>query len=614
MSKILDNIHSSNDIKMLDEAELAPLCAEIRERIVDTVAANGGHLASNLGSVELTVAIHRVYDTSVDRVVFDVGHQSYAHKIITGRNDEFSTLRMHGGISGYPKPCESRDDAFIAGHASNSVSAALGMARARTILGEKYDVAAVIGDGALTGGLASEGLANAAASSEPIVIILNDNNMSIGENVGGMAKMLQEMRVRPGYIDFKRRYRQLVRNHPGFYRFSHQLKERIKSRLLPSNMFSELGYYYIGPVDGHDLKKLEAVIRMAKESGSPVLVHVLTKKGKGYEYAEKYPERYHGVSGFDRESGALAPAAECFSRVFGRAVCDLAEKDRRIAVITAAMADGTGTDMFAEKFPERFFDVGIAEGHAVTMAAGMAKQGIIPVFAVYSSFLQRGYDMLLHDTALLGLHTVFAVDRAGLVGKDGETHHGIFDIAFLSSIPGMTVMCPASYKELEMMLSCAVYNVTGPVAVRYPRGGEGGYTGASCEREQIIRTGSDLTLIGYGTIINELISAADALAEKGISAEIVKLNIIDGKSYELAAASIRKTGRLLAAEEVCAPGCMGNAILCDAQKSSVPLKAVKLVNLGDGIVQHGTVSELYKDYGLDAASLAASALSLMENK
>ena len=486
---ILENINSSADVKKLSRAELYALCEELRRFEINSVSQTGGHLASNLGTVELTVAIHRVYDTARDRLIFDVGHQCYTHKILTGRREAFSTLRQFKGLSGFPKPSEAGDDAFIAGHASTSVSTALGMARARTLLKADYDVIAVIGDGALTGGLSYEGLCNAAASGEPLVIVLNDNNMSISENVGGMAKLLQALRIKPGYINFKKWFRSVSARTRWVYDITHRSKEWLKSRILPSNVFSDMGLYYLGPVDGHDLDQLENAIRLAKELRQPVLVHVLTRKGKGCAYAEAHPDKYHGVGRFDPATGELAPSGLCFSDKLGEFLCQYAERDPRIVAITAAMAGGTGTECFAVKFPERFFDVGIAEEHAVTMAAGMAKQGLLPVFAVYDSFLQRSFDMLIHDLALQRLHAVLCVDRAGLVGNDGETHQGLFDISYLGAVPGMTVLCPANYAELQEMLGYALYSVSGPVALRYPRGGEGRFTACAVQAEAIVREG-----------------------------------------------------------------------------------------------------------------------------
>ena len=609
---ILEKIHSSADVKKLRPDELEPLCSEIREFLIRSVSQTGGHLASNLGAVELTVAIHRVYDTARDRLIFDVGHQCYTHKLLTGRREQFGTLRQYGGVSGFPKPFESVDDAFIAGHASNSVSVAFGMARARSQLKQNYDVVALIGDGALTGGLSYEGLATAAAGGEPLVIILNDNKMSINPNVGGMAQMLQRLRTRERYIDFKRWYRSTLLQHPNVYRLSHTVKEWVKSRVLPDNIFSEMGLNYIGPVDGHDVRQLETVLGWAKELREPVLVHVLTEKGKGCAYAEKSPELYHGVGKFDPVTGELCDAGTGFSEEFGKTLEELAEGDERIVAITAAMTGGVGLKQFAERFPKRFLDVGIAEGNAVSMAAGMAKAGLIPVFAVYSSFLQRSFDMLIHDVSLQKLHVVFCVDRAGLVGSDGETHHGIFDLGFLSEVPGMTILCPANYAELRSMLRQAVHEIDGPVAVRYPRGGEGAFQTGTSGEAVTLREGSDLTLVGYGTMINELSAAAEQLEKAGISAKLIKVNAIRTDEFPLIMDSLRKTGRVLIAEEVCSVGCLGRRILARAAQIGVPLYAAKAVNLGEGIVAHGTRDQLLRDYALDVSSLAEAARRLVE--
>ena len=611
---VLERIHSSEDVKKLKTEELQPLCDEIRRFLVKSVSGTGGHLASNLGAVELTVALHRVYDTRRDRLVFDVGHQCYTHKILTGRRESFSTLRQYGGLSGFPKPYESEDDAFIAGHASNSVSVALGMAKARTMLHKEYDVVALIGDGALTGGLASEGLATAAASGEPMVIILNDNNMSIDPNVGGTASLLQKMRIKPSYISFKRLYRSAMKNAPALYHFSHTVKEWVKDRILPDNMFSEMGFEYIGPVDGHDVEQLETVIRWARDLRAPVLVHVLTKKGKGCSFAEEHPERYHGVGRYDPETGELVPGEPGFSEMFGKYLCEFAAADKRIMAITAAMTCGAGLDSFAERFPSRFLDVGIAEGNAAAIAGGMAKEGALPVFAVYSSFLQRSFDMLIHDIALQRLHVVLAVDRAGLVGSDGETHHGIFDVGFLSEVPGMTVFCPSNYGELRQMMAEAFYSVEGPVAIRYPRGTEGAFRTVTEGEAVCVREGRDITLLGYGTMINEVLSAAEMLEAEGISAEVIKINRIHSDDFSLTMASLRKTGRFLSAEEVCAVGCVGRRVLARAGQTGVCLRAARVVTLRDGIVVHGGREQLLRDYGLDAQSLAATAKRLMEKE
>ncbi len=610
---VIEKINCSNDVKELSRDELELLCSELRKFEIENIAKTGGHLASNLGTVEFTVALHRVYDSSVDRIVFDVGHQCYTHKIITGRRDAFHTLRQYGGISGFPKPHEAVDDAFIAGHASNSVSVALGMARARTLNKEDYNVVAIIGDGALTGGLAFEGLSNAAASGEPMVIVLNDNNMSINENVGGTSRLLQMMRLRPGYISFKKWYRTVFKKSSLLYRFTHRFKEWLKSWMLPDNIFSEMGLEYLGPIDGHNLDSLEKAIALAKDMQEPVLVHVITRKGKGCSYAETHPDKYHGVGSFDAETGVLSASEISFSDKLGEYLCQFAEEDRRIVAITAAMAGGTGIECFAVKYPDRFFDTGIAEGHAAAMAAGMAKQGLIPVFAVYSTFLQRSYDMLIHDVSLQKLHVVFCVDRAGLVGSDGETHQGVFDVSFLSSVPGMTILAPASFQELHDMLGYALHDIEGPVAVRYPRGGEGAYKDSLVAAESVLREGSDLTMVCYGTMVNEVLEAANKLEGRGISAQVLKLGMLRPNRFSLCLESLKKTGRLLVAEEVCQSGCIGSQIITTAVTEGIELKAVKLLNLGSGIVSHGKVSELLQENGLDAAAIADRAQELCGN-
>ena len=592
----------------LSDSEAAELCRRLRVRLIDTVSRTGGHLASSLGAVELIVAIHRVFDTGRDRLVFDVGHQCYAHKILTGRNAAMETLRTFGGIAGFPKPVESPSDAFIAGHASNSVSVALGMARARTLQNENYQVLALIGDGALTGGLAYEGLSDAGDSGEPLIVILNDNGMSITRSVGGVAEHLARQRLKPQYLHFKKGYRKVMSVLPlggHIYNVTHKVKTAIKETLLPCSLFEDMGFTYLGPVDGHDVKRLTQLLSYARELKGPVLLHVRTVKGKGYTPAERNPDLFHGVGRFCVETGEpVHPTAPNFSAVFGQALCELAEKDPKICAVTAAMQGGTGLNGFAQRFPERFFDVGIAEDHAAAMAAGMAKQGMTPVFAVYSTFLQRSYDMLLHDVALQGLHVVLAVDRAGLVGEDGETHHGLFDPAFLDTIPGMTVLCPASFAELRDMLEYAVYEVKGPVAIRYPRGGEGAYQdGAPRHPAVLLREGTDLTLVGCGTLVNELLDCADRLAADGIRAEVVKLNTITPLPLELVARSVKKTGRLLVAEESAEMGGIGQRIAAGLLAVGVPVQGLALASTGRGFVTHGTIPQLRRLCGLDGESL-----------
>ena len=590
------------------------LCGLLRARILDVVSRTGGHLASSLGAVELIVAIHRVFDTGRDRLVFDVGHQCYAHKILTGRNAAMETLRSFGGLAGYPKPTESETDAFIAGHASNSVSVALGMARARTLQKKDYSVLALIGDGALTGGLAYEGLSDAGDSKEPLIVILNDNGMSITKSVGGVADHLARQRLKPQYLRFKRGYRKVMGATAlgrGIYKVTHKVKTAVKETLLPCSLFEDMGFTYLGPVDGHDVKRLTRLLKYARDLKGPVLLHVRTVKGKGYTPAERNPDQFHGVGRFCVETGeVLKGGGTNFSAVFGQALCKMAEEEPRLCAITAAMQGGTGLNGFANRFPDRFFDVGIAEGHAVAMSAGMAKQGMLPVFAVYSTFLQRSYDMLIHDVALQGLHVVFAIDRAWLVGEDGETHHGLFDPAFLDTVPGMTVLCPSSYAELEAMLRHAVYEVKGPVAVRYPRGSQEDYQADSGQvKTAVLRTGKDITLTGYGITINALLDCAQRLEADGIQAEVLKLNTITPLDTAPVAASAAETGRLLVAEEAAQNCCVGQRLAAGLLERGVAAK-VAMVNTGPGFVTHGPVAKLRALCGLDGESLYHKALEV----
>lgn len=611
---ILERITSPADVKSLSREELPQLCSELRTFLVDAVSRTGGHLASNLGAVELTVALHRVYDTSQDRLVFDVGHQCYVHKALTGRRELFGTLRQLGGLAGFPKPEESVHDAFIAGHASNSVSAALGMARARTLSGAGYAVAALIGDGALTGGLAYEGLNDAGASGEPLVVILNDNGMSIDPNVGGVATHLGRLRLRPGYYRFKKGYRAVLSHIPGgrrFYRFTHRLKTVLKKAIYPCSMFEDMGFTYLGPIDGHNIEQLCTTLAWAKEMDCPVLLHVHTTKGKGYAPAESQPERSHGVSPFDPSVGPDLGRAIDFSYILGHELVELAGQDRRVCAITAAMAEGTGLQEFASAWPKRFFDVGIAEGHAAAMAAGLAKQGMVPVFAVYSSFLQRSFDMLLHDIALQGLHVVLAVDRAGLVGADGPTHHGCQDVGYLTQIPGMTVLCPAGFAELKAMLRHAIA-APGPVAIRYPRGGEARqYPAWDGEPAAILQPGTDVTLVSYGTLTDEILDAAALLLEKGVHAEVIKLHRIAPLDPALVIASVKRTRRLLVLEDCNENGSIGQQLAAALAAAGIAPEALRLKNLKNKFAPQGAVAQLRQMLGLDAGGVAEQVLEEM---
>lgn len=602
----------------MTDQQARQLCQQLRVQMIQTVSKTGGHLASSLGVVETLVAVHRVFDLDVDRLVFDVGHQCYAHKLLTGRGSAMNTLRKFGGLSGFPKPHESRADAFVAGHASNSVSVALGMARARTVNKEDYSVLALIGDGALTGGLAFEGLADAGSSGEPIIVILNDNGMSITKSVGGVAAHLSRQRLKPQYLHLKKLYRSVTgKNAVGqaVYKVTHRAKKMVKDAILGYSMFEDMGFTYLGPVDGHDVSYLTRMLRYAKELNCPVLLHVKTVKGKGYTPAERQPDQFHGVGPFDVEKGlAVSKAGGAnFSSVFGETMCQLAEEKPELVAITAAMRLGTGLDEFARRYPQRFFDVGIAEGHAVAMTGGLAKQGALPVFAVYSTFLQRGYDMLIHDMALQNLHGILAVDRAGLVGEDGETHHGVFDVGFLSTVPGMQILCPASFAELRAMLRHAVCEMTGPVAIRYPRGGEGQWTQvAGVDGTTVIQEGTDVTLVAYGTMVDQVLQAAQLLEQRGHSAAVVKLNSIRPLDMGPIRRLCEQTGRLIVAEECNDSGCVGRTIISELALGGVPVKAA-LVNLGDQFVPQGSVAQLREMTGIDGAGICQKAMEVIAN-
>ena len=602
----------------MTDQQARQLCQQLRVQMIQTVSKTGGHLAASLGVVEILVAVHRVFDLDVDRLVFDVGHQCYAHKLLTGRGSAMNTLRKFGGLSGFPKPHESRADAFIAGHASNSVSVALGMARARTVNKEDYSVLALIGDGALTGGLAFEGLADAGSSGEPIIVILNDNGMSITKSVGGVAAHLSRQRLKPQYLHLKKLYRSVTgKNAVGqaVYKVTHRAKKMVKDAILGYSMFEDMGFTYLGPVDGHDVSYLTRMLRYAKELNCPVLLHVKTVKGKGYTPAERQPDQFHGVGPFDVEKGlAVSKAGGAnFSSVFGETMCQLAEEKPELVAITAAMRLGTGLDEFARRYPQRFFDVGIAEGHAVAMTGGLAKQGALPVFAVYSTFLQRGYDMLIHDMALQNLHGILAVDRAGLVGEDGETHHGVFDVGFLSTVPGMQILCPASFAELRAMLRHAVCEMTGPVAIRYPRGGEGQWTQmAGVDGTTVIQEGADVTLVAYGTMVDQVLQAAQLLEQRGHSAAVVKLNSIRPLDMGPIRRLCEQTGRLIVAEECNDSGCVGRTIISELALAGVPVKAA-LVNLGDQFVPQGSVAQLREMTGIDGAGICQKAMEVIAN-
>lgn len=623
---ILETIRSHDDLLRLSEQEREYLCQEIREFLVSHVAKTGGHLASNLGVVELTVALETVFDTAKDRLVFDVGHQSYVHKLLTGRRAGFDGLRQFGGMAGFPKPSESETDAFIAGHASSSVSIALGMARARTLSQQDYHVVALLGDGAATGGMAYEGLNNAAVSKEPLIIILNDNEMSIDRNVGGLARHLSRLRSTERYLGMKQRYTSFLSKIPGgkaVYRATRKVKDWLKRSLITTTIFENMGLTYLGPVDGHDLPALISLLRIAKDMKRPVLIHVLTCKGCGYLPAEEDPALFHGIGKFDPLTGVpLKKPEKTFSSTFGETMIKLAYSDQRVCAITAAMPGGTGLVDFQKQFPKRTFDVGIAEEHAVSMAGGLAKQGMVPVVAIYSTFLQRSYDMILQDVAMLRLHVVFAVDRAGLVGEDGETHHGIFDVGFLKQAPGVAVLCPASMAELRDMLEWAVEEQDGPVAVRYPRGGDRGYIQSDWQGSPAVltegalachRRGADVTLVTYGTLLANVAQAAELLTQQGIQATVLRLMTVSPLPVDEILAQMSDDPHVVVVEEIC-NGSGVREELAWALCHKRPECRVDGLDLGRRYITHGSMDALYRHSGLDGASIAEFVRGVLQNE
>jgi len=611
---ILETINGHDDLVSLDDVQRQLLCKEIRQFLVDNLSKTGGHLASNLGVVELTVALETVFNTQKDRLVFDVGHQSYVHKLLTGRRADFEHLRQFGGIAGFPKPSESDSDAFIAGHASSSISIALGMARARTLQKQDYDVIALIGDGAATGGMTYEGLNDVGASYEPMIVILNDNEMSIDKNVGGMARHLSRLRTKDRYLGMKERYRRILSKTPGgyaLYKLTRSVKDWFKRVLLPSTLFENMGLTYLGPVDGHDLEGLIRLLKSAKEMSRPVLLHVLTQKGKGFLPAEERPDRFHGVGKFNPKSGEVRSGkVESFSDAFGEKLIELASLDNRICAITAAMPGGTGLIRFKDMFASRLFDVGIAEEHAVSMAGGLAKQGMVPVVALYSTFLQRAYDQIMQDIAMLKLHVVFAVDRSGLVGEDGETHHGVFDIGFLSQVPGMTILCPGSCLELSQMLSWAVTDHNGPIALRYPRGGNRGYADSAWPHAVAChRKGTALTLITYGVLLDNVLNAAHILSEQGIEVTVLRLLRVSPLPVSGILSNV-SAGPVLVVEEVCSNSGIAEklAYAMEQEHSGIYVSGL---NLGGNFVTHGTLNDLYTHCHLDPQGIVRKAREVL---
>lgn len=609
---MLERIQKANDIKNLKREELPQLAQEIREFLVDKVSRTGGHLASNLGVVELTMAMHLVFDLPDDKIIWDVGHQSYTHKILTGRKEGFETLRQYGGMSGFPKRKESDCDAFDTGHSSTSISAGVGLVKARDLRGESHSVISVIGDGSLTGGMAYEALNNASQLDTNFIIVLNDNYMSISENVGGMSKYLDKIRTADFYTGLKKGVTRTLEQIPvvgdSLIEQIRKTKSSIKQLVVPGMFFEDMGITYLGPVPGHDVSMLCRAFKEAKKIEGPVLIHVLTTKGKGYEPAENEPSKFHGISPFQIETGEVKTKSskDSYTDIFGKVMCDEAMKRKDIVAITAAMKDGTGLSRFQRMFPERFFDVGIAEEHAVTFAAGLAAGGIKPVFAVYSSFLQRGYDQLIHDVGLQNLPVVFAVDRAGLVGSDGETHQGIFDLSYLSSIPNMTVLSPKHKWELADMLRFAIQH-EGPIAIRYPRGAaydqyEEFRSPVVYGKSEMIYEEKDIAVISMGHMFSEAVKVRESLKREGYSCTLVNgrfVKPLDGACIT----KLAENHKLIAVmEENVLTGGYGMQMLSFAGEQSLDVKVLPLA-LPDDYVEHGSVDQLRKETGIDEETM-----------
>ena len=612
---LLNKIDSPKDIKNLNYDALKELAQEIRDYMIEVISKNGGHLAPNLGVVELTLALHKVFNCPKDKIIWDVGHQSYIHKIITGRREAFKTLRQYNGLSGFPKIQESEYDAFGTGHSSTSISAALGMAIARDLKGEDNEVIAVIGDGSMTGGMAYEALNNAGDLQKKLIIILNDNEMSIAKNVGAMSDYLYQLRTAKTYTRIKKDLEGWLKHKnygENIINIVRRVKGSVKYLLVPGSVFEHLGFKYYGPVDGHDLEHLVEVLEVAKATSGPVIIHVITKKGKGYEPAEKSPNKFHGTGPFDIATGKkiTKPGAPVtYTEVFGKTLVDIAKDDKKIVAITAAMPDGTGLNYFADAYPDRFFDVGIAEQHAVTAAAGMATAGLHPVVAVYSTFMQRAFDSVLHDICMQNLPVVLGLDRAGLVGDDGYTHHGVFDYSYLRLMPQMTIMAPKDENELRHMLATAV-NFNGPIALRYPRG-----SGLGVEiteplhtlpigKAEEIKTGSDVCLWAVGSMLDEAVKAAEALAEQGISAGVVNMRFVKPLDTELLVKTALQCKNIVTLEEGTVEGGAGSAVLEELNDNRLVGK-VKVLNLGipDKYIPHGDKKLLLRDIGLDHDSI-----------
>ena len=623
MGKTLDRVGGPEDLKQLTIAELTELASEIREKIISVVSSTGGHLAPSLGAVELAIAIHYVFDSPRDRIVWDVGHQAYAHKILTGRRDRFQTLRQEGGLSGFPRPSESEHDAFGTGHGSTSISAALGMSCARDTTGENYHVVAVIGDGALTGGLSFEGLNQAGGLGKRLIVIINDNKMSISHNVGALAKYMTRLISGPAYRRFEANLWELMGKIPYLGRSARYLAGRVteslKGLIVPGTIFEELGFKYYGPIDGHALPDLIAVLRQLKEVRFPVILHTLTTKGKGYRFAEQNSCQFHGIGAFDKVTGTEEKKSRfpTYTDVFGSSVVEIGARFDRVVAITAAMKDNTGLTQFAERFPNRFFDVGMAEGHAVTFAAGLAARGLLPIVAIYSTFLQRGFDHMVHDVALQKLRVVFVVDRAGVVGEDGPTHHGCLDLVYLRTIPGLTVMAPMDERELRDMLYTAVKSCTGPVAIRFPRSeGSGADAGAAMTeipigRAEVLRQGKEVALCAIGSMVGPSLEAARLLSEKGIEATVINARFAKPLDAGTISRAARECGRIVTVEEGTLMGGFGSGVLECLELERVCVKAKRL-GIPDAFVEHAGRPALLGRLGLTPEGIAGAVSTWLE--
>lgn len=608
---MLENINSNKDLKTLSIEDKYKLCEELRKYILDVVSKSGGHLASNLGVIELTVALESVFDLDSDKIIFDVGHQSYAHKIINGRREKFKTLRQHNGIAGFPKYQESPTDSFNTGHSSTSISAAMGLAKSRDIKEEHNSVIAVIGDGALTGGMALEALNHVGSTKTNMIVVLNDNEMSISKNIGGINEFLTKLRSRKSYRKSNDKWKKIINKTPAvgnsIVKIVSKTKEAIKSAIIPKMYFEDIGFTYLGPIDGHNIEDMESIFKKAKEMDEPILIHVLTKKGKGYKFAEENPDRFHSISSFNIETGqVINKKKKDYSTVFGEKLVKLAAKNKNIVAVTAAMKDGTGLALFKEKYEDRFFDVGIAEQHALTFASGLAIDGMIPFVPIYSSFYQRGYDQVIHDICMQDLHVIMCVDRAGCVGNDGETHQGLYDLSFFKIIPNIVIMCPKDFNELENMMEFAL-TLNRPIVIRYPRGSE---EKIKCKNKKIelgrgekIVTGNNLSIITIGNMTSRGYLVSRKLKDYGISSELINVRFLKPLDNKLIAKSINKTKNVIVIEDSTCIGGLSSSIKELILDESIPNVKFKAFNYPDKFIEHGSVSELEKTYELDIDSI-----------